>query len=118
MKDQPRVRYWIRPGVNLCMKIRYSVHSIKDVLVPRKQSIVEAYTVLEVLTEVLWSSCGSTEENFTEEKQLGSVLIGRYKFLGGNLIQDISSSVNYVLYNISFCILTQTQIPTTLDNFF
>lgn len=93
MKDQPYVRYWIRPGVSFCTNIRYSVHSIKEV-VTLKQSIVQAYTVLEVLTEVLWRSRGSREGNFTEEKQLGSVLIGRYKFLGGNLIEDISFSIN------------------------
>ena len=31
MKDQPYVRYWIRPGVSFCTNIRYSVHSIKEV---------------------------------------------------------------------------------------
>ena len=30
-ENQPCVRYWIRPGVSFCTKIRYSVHSIKEV---------------------------------------------------------------------------------------
>lgn len=63
IKDQPHVKYWIRPGMSFCThtKIRYSVHSITEVLVALKTIYSRGTYRVRGTHKVLWSSRGSGE---------------------------------------------------------